>query len=469
MVDIWSIGVLIYELLSGKSPFAPKDASKLKDIERATQQNILALKYDFPKEFPALAKDLVGKILKKNPKTRLNLSEIKTHPWVKINTQDNKPKKELNPEELIKQVMFAHTMAEKNKFAQVDPKLGEAIDPAFSHEEIIEIVRPDSMLDQNMPEKGPEVSEHIEQQVSNFKLQIEKIQDRSRSPTPNKGGTPNNKTLTPTSTSSKSPLSNKSTSPYTFSDSLSTPPVKSDKSPSSNTSSPNVTTLEIQLRLKTEECNYYRQEYEKLRAEKTNFANPDQRLQTLEKENSMLKAEIHELQKKLGEKEAQITLFEKERNSLEQQINHLSEKVMSTITNSAENGHDISKIESLEAQIKELQETRNREKLYYESKIAQFEAVIQHLQKGNNNSNSKAKVEELEELVKNLTRQVAEYSKILKAQYKEDVSGDSQKQKWMDDVRALQALSCIKQERIEKLERKLRAISSAVNTTLHLS
>jgi len=95
----------------------------------------------------------------------------------------------------------------------------------------------------------------------------------------------------------------------------------------------------------------------------------------------MLKAEIHELQKKLGEKEAQITLFEKERNSLEQQINHLSEKVMSTITNSAENGHDISKIESLEAQIKELQETRNREKLYYESKIAQFEAVIQHLQK----------------------------------------------------------------------------------------
>lgn len=45
MVDIWTVGVLIYELLTGKSPFAPKDAMKLKDIERATQQNIVVHLY----------------------------------------------------------------------------------------------------------------------------------------------------------------------------------------------------------------------------------------------------------------------------------------------------------------------------------------------------------------------------------------------------------------------------------------
>ena len=83
MVDIWSIGVLCYELLTGKAPFMPNDVSNLKDIEKATQENIANVKYDFPKDFPALARDLVSKILKKNPRTRLSLPEIKSHPWIK--------------------------------------------------------------------------------------------------------------------------------------------------------------------------------------------------------------------------------------------------------------------------------------------------------------------------------------------------------------------------------------------------
>lgn len=86
MVDIWAVGVLTYELLSGKAPFTPADATKNpKDVELRTQENIAMVKYDFPKDFPPLAKDMVSKILKRNPKTRISLQEIKTHPWIKRN------------------------------------------------------------------------------------------------------------------------------------------------------------------------------------------------------------------------------------------------------------------------------------------------------------------------------------------------------------------------------------------------
>lgn len=40
------------------------------------------VKLDFPKDFPALAKDLVTKILKRDPKSRLKMHEIKAHPWL---------------------------------------------------------------------------------------------------------------------------------------------------------------------------------------------------------------------------------------------------------------------------------------------------------------------------------------------------------------------------------------------------
>ena len=75
-VDIWSVGVLMFELLAGYSPFVAKNNQDL-------YQNIRRLKIQWPKDMPPLAKNLIGKILKLNPSERPSLQEILDHQWFK--------------------------------------------------------------------------------------------------------------------------------------------------------------------------------------------------------------------------------------------------------------------------------------------------------------------------------------------------------------------------------------------------
>ncbi|EGR31690.1 hypothetical protein IMG5_104310 [Ichthyophthirius multifiliis] len=68
-VDIWSIGVLCFELLCGISPFAPKTNQQNQEyVDKATRQNILNVQFEYPKDFPTMPKDLINKILVKDAK-----------------------------------------------------------------------------------------------------------------------------------------------------------------------------------------------------------------------------------------------------------------------------------------------------------------------------------------------------------------------------------------------------------------
>ena len=73
-VDIWSIGILMFELLSGYSPFVAKSNQEL-------YQNIKRLKIQWPTDMPPLAKNLISKILKLNPLDRPTFEEILDHQW----------------------------------------------------------------------------------------------------------------------------------------------------------------------------------------------------------------------------------------------------------------------------------------------------------------------------------------------------------------------------------------------------
>ena len=77
-VDIWSIGVLLFEMLAGYSPFS---ATNQQDLFN----NIKKLRIKWSNDFPPLAKNLVAKILQFDPKERITLDEILSHSWFEIN------------------------------------------------------------------------------------------------------------------------------------------------------------------------------------------------------------------------------------------------------------------------------------------------------------------------------------------------------------------------------------------------
>ncbi|KAI1882653.1 hypothetical protein AGOR_G00237100 [Albula goreensis] len=79
--DMWSIGVITYILLSGASPF-------LGESKQETLANISAVSFDFDEEYfsntSELAKDFIRRLLVKDPKKRMTITDSLQHPWIKV-------------------------------------------------------------------------------------------------------------------------------------------------------------------------------------------------------------------------------------------------------------------------------------------------------------------------------------------------------------------------------------------------
>jgi len=79
-VDVWGIGVITYVVLSGSLPFFDNDENKLMDKIVDQPVEFKSKKWE---KISDNAKDFIKKMLTKDPKKRLTISEAMAHPWLK--------------------------------------------------------------------------------------------------------------------------------------------------------------------------------------------------------------------------------------------------------------------------------------------------------------------------------------------------------------------------------------------------
>ena len=76
-IDIWSSGIILYAMLCGYLPFEEMENDEYNEV---LFRNIVECNVEYPNEFiTPVAKDLLCKILVKDPKKRITIEEIKLH------------------------------------------------------------------------------------------------------------------------------------------------------------------------------------------------------------------------------------------------------------------------------------------------------------------------------------------------------------------------------------------------------
>lgn len=80
--DVWSLGVLLYTMLSGEAPFAQGVADSPQQIIDRIGQGSFKLSGGTWDGVSSMAKDLVQKMLHVDPNRRITAAGILAHPWV---------------------------------------------------------------------------------------------------------------------------------------------------------------------------------------------------------------------------------------------------------------------------------------------------------------------------------------------------------------------------------------------------